>query len=128
MATPSTPHLIYGIIYSFSGTAGDTIPLLITNSRTGDTQTTTSNEFGQYVIDCGNFTNGYENNDTLSIEYNPAFAISDFELFVSINNGGTWSQTDNATSVATRYNRGRIKINTTHYPGGRTDLTVETGS
>ena len=115
---PSVPHIINGVLRTRNGTAIANATLVFTNQSTGDTITTTTNSSGQYAIDCNNFEDGYTNKDlvigTLSLDYDE----DDFDLYVSIDSGNTWSIVENESSITMRYNQGRTKIDTTK--GGRT--------
>lgn len=121
---PSFPHHIYGVLRDKNGTALTDQSIILTNTRTGDTQTVTTNSKGRYLIDCASFTNGYENNDAVTATLNLGYDEDDFELYISINDGNTWSRVANDTNVTMRYNRGRVKIDTTNYTDGRTDLEL----
>jgi len=120
------PHLIYGTFKDLNGNVIANAPLTITNTSTNNSQEVITNSLGQYLIDCGNFEDGYADNDTISIVFSPAYSVSDFKLFLSINGGNTWNQVENKTSLNMRYNQGRIKIDSNY--AGIIDLTIQRGS
>lgn len=122
-----TPQILYGELLTNSGTAIANVTLIFTNIA-GDTQTFTTNSSGRYLIDCNNFTNGVTDSELVSVSAVLDYTESDFDIFVSINSGNTWSQVANETTQTMRYNQGRIKIDTTNYPAGHMDLKVVTGS
>jgi len=98
MPTPTQPHIIRGTITTRGSNAVANTPLLITNTRTGDTITGVStNALGQYVFDCQNFTNGYSNNDYISIELNPDYSVSDFTIQLTADDGSNWETVTNDT-------------------------------
>lgn len=92
---PTEPHHIFGTFYDKNGNIIASAPLILTNTRTGDTLSTNSNANGRYLFDCANFTHGYENNDALSLEYNPSYSSSDFTIHLSNDGGSTWESATN---------------------------------
>jgi len=67
MTSFTFPYLIQGKIYDSTDSPVKNATVTITNESTGDTQTTTTGSTGDYVFDCGNFTNGWTDGNKLGI-------------------------------------------------------------
>ena len=76
---PSTPCLVFGTVKT-----GTNLKIKLTNTITGDEIITRTNRFGNYLIDAGNFTNGYTLGDKveLTFPYLPTHTEN-----ITINNG-----------------------------------------
>jgi len=105
---------IYGTILTKGGNPVANTPLTITNTRTGDTDTSVStNGDGEYTFDCDSFENGYENNDYIQIDLNPGYDESDFDIELSADNGVNWEAVSNGV-IHTFVNTGKeLKIRIT---------------
>ena len=63
------PYSVFGKVYDTDGTtligAGATVK--IRNNTTNDILSATTNSNSEYALDCGNFTNGYDNTDKITV-------------------------------------------------------------
>lgn len=63
---PPNSYLIAGTLYNVDSTIGkEGMTISAVNLRTGERITTTSQANGQYIVDAGNFQNGYNNKDVV---------------------------------------------------------------
>lgn len=60
------PYPIFGVVYR-DGVIQTNTPVTVKNETTGDQQITTTNNYGEYVVDLGNLTNCWNNNDVIKI-------------------------------------------------------------
>lgn len=122
---PSLPF-VWGVeLKQSDGSARANVTIKITNNRTGETQTDTTNSSGQAVFDLANFESGYDDGDTITTE--KSVAHTDMEYFISANGNDsnpTWVQVENETRTRIYPSTARFKLNLTRYPGGRTDLKI----
>ena len=79
--TFSMPYVIGVTLSQSGGSARANATVKLTNNRTGDTLTQTTNSSGQAIFDAANFDNGYELGDSLNIE--KQVLDSDMEYFVT---------------------------------------------
>jgi len=61
------PYIIVGHVYDDSGNKSAGVEVTLTNIRTADCQTIITNDAGEYLFECLNFKQGYENRDKLTI-------------------------------------------------------------
>lgn len=62
------PYIIVGHVYDDSENKTSSVEVTLTNVRTSEFQTVTTNEKGEYLFECLNFKHGYKNGDKLSIK------------------------------------------------------------
>lgn len=67
-SVPSNPYPVYGVA-KVGGVVYAGVNLIVTNLDTGDSTSVVTNSKGQYVVDLGNFPNGYRNGQRISIKY-----------------------------------------------------------
>lgn len=83
VAAAQTPYLLCGHVYDEEGALSEGIEVTLLNQRTGETQTFITNERGEYLIDCLNYKQGFQNKDaiTISCTYDSINAIinTDYE-------------------------------------------------
>lgn len=64
----TTPYPVSGKVYDVDRTVEGDVTVKLTNSRTGDTLSQTTNSSGEFVFDLANFTNSYVDNDLILIQ------------------------------------------------------------
>ena len=117
---PTMPYVIGVKLLQSDSTARSGATIKITNDRTGDTQTATTNQFGQSVFDGANFTQGYIVGDVITVEKN--VNATDFEFYVTANgseSNPTWVQVANETRTQIVPSTARFKLDLTKNPGGK---------
>ena len=68
MADPRTLHSLSGYIYDINSTPLNGATVKITNTRTGDILSTTTNSQGEYVFELAELTNGYTDSEKILIQ------------------------------------------------------------
>ena len=61
------PYMLCGHVYDDEGNLVEGIEVTLLNQHTNETQTFITNEKGEYLIDCLNFKQGFQNGDTITI-------------------------------------------------------------
>jgi len=116
---PSTPYVLGVQVNQSGGSPRANVTVKITNKRTKETQTSTTNSSGQSAFDLANFEQGYIVGDAIDIE--KQVADTDMEYYVSANGDETvpsWVQVSNKTRTRIFPSSARIKLNLTRNPGG----------
>ena len=121
---PVLPQILAGTLYTKSGAVIPSATLTFTNVKT-NTLTFTTDASGHYVIDCNNFEDGVSDRETITGELTLDYDETDFDLYVSIDGGGTWWIAENGITVNPIRLTGRTKIDISNKPGGRSDLTIK---
>lgn len=127
---PTTPFIIRGKCYACDkSTVLPNRNLLVTNLTTGDIQTIQTSSMGEYLIDCNNFANGYDNGERISIMITSTYSNTEFNYYIAINGDKTyptWQQISHNTTYSPTYNKARFKIDLTNYPAGRSNINITT--
>lgn len=64
---PQNSYILSGRVFASNGTTPSSDKtVIVTNERTGETLSTTSNVNGEWAIDCSNFPSGYSHNDYIT--------------------------------------------------------------
>lgn len=124
---PTLPYILGVQLNTSSGSGRTNATIKVTNQRTGDILTSTTNDQGEAVFDLANFTQGYLKGDALTVE--KVVSNSNMEYYVSANGNETnptWVEVNDETETTISPNTARFKLNSTNYPGGRQiDITLD---
>jgi len=66
--TTTQPYPVSGKVYDIDGTAEGGVTVRLTNTRTKETLTATTNTSGEYVLDLSNLESGWNNNDVVFLQ------------------------------------------------------------
>lgn len=64
---PSTPYLVFGVVYSSGGSAATSNNLTLRNETTNEQISTITNSLGQFIFDLANLKSGYTDGDFIRI-------------------------------------------------------------
>lgn len=122
---PVLPYVIGVQFNQSSGSGRADVSIVLTNVRTEETLTETTNSSGQVIFDLGNLEDGYIIGDKLTI--GKSVLDGDMEYFITANGdetNPTWVEVENETRTRLYPNTVRFKLNTARNPGGKTDLNI----
>ena len=119
---PVPPYVIAGELVNKRGKPLKSHTITITNEDTGDTDSVTTNDNGQFVADLQNVN--WEDQSYVRFDLDED-TIENIEIYVSIDNGNTWQYVINDTEYSPSYNRARTKVDLTFNPSGRTNINIK---